>query len=44
MVITVPIACRCVACGGIIEKGTRALFEQGSGTSHEKCPEPSRAS
>lgn len=40
MVITVPIACRCVACGGLIEKGTRAQFEQGKGTSHEKCPEP----
>ena len=40
MVVTVPIACRCVACGRLIEKGTRAIFEQGKGMSHEKCPAP----
>lgn len=39
MLITVPVPCRCVACGGLIEKGARATFVQGKGTSHEKCPE-----
>jgi hypothetical protein len=44
MVVIVPVPCRCVACGGLIEKGAQAKYEHGKGCTHEKCPEPPKAS